>query len=694
MEVEFPKSQPAYIVAAPETEMEKRVTERLSAYLEHVLQTPAKIVPNMQSVLENGAAIILAAKTVKSPLKIAMLENSPEAFALETGKTGNHSVVVAAGKTERGLKRAVQRLILKSEQSEHGLMIPDLHLSESPWIPQREWTICPWVPELVRGVYANPNADKRLNIWLYSDEQIARYVEMFDWFGFSGCQLMETCYSYGALGSPEAFQTRQKKFVREVRENGQDVTLWVWAAQFDKYNWNDPEVTYTPEKGNTAFNDPKVRAGFEKYYNHYAQLAPYVDRLMAHFYDPGSLTNRADVFDYMRLLKEKFRAKNPKVDFAVDFWAAGSESEYMQQLADHGFGDSLLLEMSMPSLFPAGKREGLHKEAKKRGLKLGVWGWYTTEYETDQMPMMHVNAQLLANFYLQIKNGVHQIQPISYWSEMEAYHLNNIFTMYAAGQLLWNPERDPHEILGEMAEGIWGPRNGPVILAALELIQDTRSGPTWETYWWTLPTHRLGTEKPEEDLRRAENALAALVKMKTDAQFVPKFPLPFPPATFVELILPHLEQIKQFARFRIEVAKIRESASSGCSKAELAKMVKAAWQPIPELKTWVGTFGQSEATIQEQMLKKLAKELAVQVQPPAWLVYRDADRLLQRIQNVQQGHATPWIFKSNDNRLWSEFYWPTEKGINRVKKLMDDGLLEKAGDDAYQLSNWEEYKQR
>ena len=81
MEVEFPKSQPAYIVAAPETEMEKRVTERLSVYLEHVLQTPAKIVPNMQSVLENGVAIILAGKTVKSPLKIAMLENSPNGLA-------------------------------------------------------------------------------------------------------------------------------------------------------------------------------------------------------------------------------------------------------------------------------------------------------------------------------------------------------------------------------------------------------------------------------------------------------------------------------------------------------------------------------------------------------------------------------------------------------------------------------------
>ena len=202
---------------------------------------------------------------------LSVQKTSPEAFALETGRAENHSVVVAAGNTERGLKRAVQRLILASEQAERGLTIPELHLTESAWIPQREWTLC---------------------------------------------------------------------------------------------------------------------------------------------HDPGALTQRADVFDYMRLLRGKFQAKNPKVDFAVDFWAAGSDSEYMQQLADNGFGDSLCLEMSMPSFFPAGKREHLHE----------------------------------------------------------------------ASQLLWNPDRDPHEILRELAEGIWGPRNGPAILAALELIQDTRSGPTWQSF--------------------------------------------------------------------------------------------------------------------------------------------------------------------------------------------------------------------
>lgn len=178
--------------------IEKRMTERLAVYLERVLQAPAKVVPNIQSVPDNEAAIILVGRTLKAPFTLSVQKTSPEAFALETGRAENHSVVVAAGNTERGLKRAVQRLILASEQAERGLTIPELHLTESAWIPQREWTLC---------------------------------------------------------------------------------------------------------------------------------------------HDPGALTQHADVFDYMRLLRGKFQAKNPKVDFAVDLWAAGSDSEYMQQLADNGFGD-------------------------------------------------------------------------------------------------------------------------------------------------------------------------------------------------------------------------------------------------------------------------------------------------------------------------------------------------------------------
>ena len=123
-------------------------------------------------------------------------------------------------------------------------------------------------------------------------------------------------------------------------------------------------------------------------------------------------------------------------------------------------------------------------------------------------------------------------------------------------------------------------------------------------------------------------------------------------------------------------------------------MVQAAWQPIPELKTWVGTFGQAEATMQEKILQELVNELGIDGHPAAWLRYRDADRLLQRIQNGQKNYSQPWIFKANDAVLWGEFYWPPAKGINRVKKLIEEVLLEKVGDDTYQLSNWQEHKRR
>lgn len=706
VDVQFLFGVSPYIVAIPKTELQKRITERLAVYLSKVLGKSTQIVSNIKEVPAKSPAIILAIGNQKQLSDILVPQSSPEAFVLESRTVNSHAVVVAIGNTELGLKRAVQRLVLKSEQRSPGLVIPELHLSESPWIARREWAIVPWVPEQVRGTFYNANADKRQNIWLYSDQQTADYVEMFDWFGFNGCQLLETTVGYAALGSPEAFQDRELRFAKFNRENGQNVSLWVWAAQFNDYGWSDPEVTYTPAKGQTAFTDSKVRYAFEKYYNHYARMAPYVDLLIAHFYDPGSLTNREDVFNYLHLLEDKFKAKNPNVKLGVDFWADGSYSEYMQQLINNGFEDALLLEMSLPIVYAAGKREALHVEAGKQNLKLGMWGWYMTEYESDQIPSMNVNAKLLKDFYQTIKNGVQKIHPFTYWSEMEASHLDNIFTMYAAGQLLWNPDRDPDEILNEIAEGIWGPHNGPQILEVLKLIQDVRSGPTWNTFWWTSPEYRLGTDRPDDDLRRAEKALASLVTMQTDTSYIPKFPLPFPPATFVELMIPHLRQIIFFAEFRVKITSIREAAKKGTSKAELTKLANEAWQPIPEYTTWIGTFGLPEAKMQEEIMEKIGKELEIVVKPPAWMLYRDANRYLQRIQYIQRNHSEKVRFRSEGSSIErsgisnqiqqtrAAFQWSVKKANECVKMLVRDGALSEGEDGTYSLSNWEEYRLR
>ncbi|MEW5977344.1 MAG: hypothetical protein AB1898_16255 [Acidobacteriota bacterium] len=683
----LPKGQTAQVVAAPKSELDRRTHSTLTTYLDKVLGQGVRTVSSVGDVEKGIPCIVLTHKGESNPLQVTVPSGHAESFALQTGKSMGRSLVVASGNTDQGLKRAVQRLILRSRQLPEGLEIPDLSLSESPWIPEREYALCPWVPQQVRGAFVNPYADNRMNIWLYGDQQLARYVEMFDFFGYGGVQLMETSYSYSVFGSPEAFQARQRILAQLAKQNGQEVSLWVWAAEFNGYGWIDPDVTYTPSPGKSAFEDPAVRRGFEKYYDHYARLAPYVDRLIGHFYDPGHLENQQDVFDYMRLLEKKFRDKNPAVKMAIDSWAAGPN--YLQELADNGFSHYLLLEMSMPNLFKPGQRERLHEEARRLGLKLGIWGWYTTEYETDQLAALYVNGKVLKEFFQQIRGGVARIHPLQYWSEMEAHHLNNIASMYVAGRLLWDPDLDPDKLLEEVTEGIWGPDRGNRVLQALKLVEDTRSGPSWKTYWWTMPEHRLGSEDPVSDAERARSILQDLESFKSDRTFVPKFPLPVSPETLVELILPQLRQILAFAEFRIELDQIRARAKAGAPKSDLERLAASAWKPIPEYDTWVGTFGQIEQRMQDQLLRQLAEELKLSISDPGWLRDQEAQRLLQKLQNMQRSRRGEWQFKKD--RQLNEFRWPQAKMEDRFGKLVTDGWIEQTGVETYRLTNWHHY---
>ena len=120
-------------------------------------------------------------------------------------------------------------------------------------------------------------------------------------------------------------------------------------------------------------------------------------------------------------------------------------------------------------------------------------------------------------------------------------------------------------------------------------------------------------------------------------------------------------------------------------------MAKSAWKPVPEFNTWIGTFGQTEAAQQEIILQKLAKDLAIEIKPPGWLRARDASRLLQCLQKKQRSSTTVWQFHP---REIAQFHWTVEKLTDRVQKLVDDGCVEKTGQDVYQLSNWMDFRQQ
>jgi hypothetical protein len=134
----FPRGQPAHVVATPRSPLERRVLQRLTDYLSQVTGQPAVVARSLRAVPEGHPAVVLVSSGKRAPLGLKPPGDHPEAFGLATGSSQGRPVVAACGRTDRGLKRAVQRLILASNQAPEALAIPPLRLAESPWIAHRE----------------------------------------------------------------------------------------------------------------------------------------------------------------------------------------------------------------------------------------------------------------------------------------------------------------------------------------------------------------------------------------------------------------------------------------------------------------------------------------------------------------------------------------------------------------------------
>ena len=112
-------------------------------------------------------------------------------------------------------------------------------------------------------------ADKRLNVFSYSEERINDYVEMLDWLGYSGCQLMESCYTYSVFGLVAAAHEWQLRVASAAKRTARTFRCGLGCAEFSGFGWVEPDAVYEGSDGRTAFEDPQVRRLFEKYYDGY-----------------------------------------------------------------------------------------------------------------------------------------------------------------------------------------------------------------------------------------------------------------------------------------------------------------------------------------------------------------------------------------------------------------------------------------
>ena len=577
---------------------------------------------------------------------------------------------------------------------------------DHPWIAEREATVCTWKFDYDRGYVSNMNVSLLNDFMSLSARQLRDYAEMIKTCGFTGIQVMDICAAWRASGSWENVHDKFKLLADACHRIGLNFTVWVWAAEFSGHGWTDPEAVYqNADPSKPACGDPRVLRTFNKYYDIYADLAPYVDRVIAHFFDPGNLRDMPSIIYFVKLLAAKFRAADPAVKLAVDTW--GCPEGYPQALVDAGMDDVMLMELPFLPVWRApGKRAAFREGVKKLGCDLGVWGWYTADMEIDQLAMMTVNDRVLKDVFDQTRaQGDHVLVP-RYWSEIDSYHILNFFSLYAAGHLLIDPEADPDRLLRESARIVTGDNdvndvNTSRLTSVLELIRDARSGDNWDTYWWTEPGYILKNYDHALILSRVNAAVDSLNDLIAFEQGdrpvfergdrpVFKNVLPVSRLSLYRLILPHLYQIRQYAEFSGALAALAEAAQAGADKEELQKGVDALKCDIPEYNCVTGLWGQPEARAAFERVNAFCADNGLT--PPgrsAASRYYQKRRLVDRLTVAQRGRGA---------QLWVEwtYYEGDMLGEQYAHELLDglcaEGVLVKNARGQYALAAWDNFR--
>ena len=561
-----------------------------------------------------------------------------------------------------------------------------------PWIAEREATLCTWKFDYDRGYISNMSVSLINDFMCLSVRQLNSYARMIKECGFTGIQVMDICSAWRASGSWENVHDKIKLLSGACHSIGLNFTVWVWAAEFSGHGWNDPEAEYTSaDPAKKAWEDERVLKTFNKYYDIYADLAPYVDRVIAHFFDPGNLTDIESIIYFVKLIAAKFRDKNPDVKIAVDTW--GCPEGYPEALVSAGMNDVMLMELPfLPVWREPGKRAKFREGVKKLGCGLGSWDWYTSDMEIDQLAMMTVNCRVIKDVFGQTRLQGDQVMVPQYWSEIDSYHILNFFSLYAAGHLLIDPEADPDKLLRDAAAAITGANAEDIdrLTGVLEVIRDARSGDNWNSYWWTEPGYVLKNYDHDSILSRIDKAIASLEALIKRPEPEDGISFPVSRRQLYKLILPHLFQIKQYAEFSKELSELETMSRSGAGREELQNKINALRCEVPEYNCVTGLWGQPEARAAFERIGEFCSKngLTTPLRSPASRYYQKR-RFIDRLTVEQRGR---------NERVWvtATFYEGGLIGPELCRELMDElvgeGVLDKNAEGLYSLSEWDNYR--
>lgn len=576
---------------------------------------------------------------------------------------------------------------LLSTEGETVRIPADVYECPEPWMREREPIICLWKTNMVRGAYYNYGTSLKSELLSYSDDMLYSYVKMMHDCGYTGIQVTEMCSAWAAYGNYEYVHERIRFMADAAHSMGMKFTLWVWGAEFTGYGWQDDSVEYYgngSEYYEHAQDNPRAVATFDKYYSIYAELADCSDRVIAHYFDPTNLANQEDIAFFAAMLRDKFRAVNPDIDFGVESFT-NLVNIYKLQAA---LGDDFTMYSGADTLSDI-SWESFRQITNDLGLGYGIWSWNLTEMEIDQLAEMNVNSGLIKSVYLKTAGSDHICKP-SYWSEMDSYHIVNFFSHYVAGRLLQNPEEDSDAALKDAAVSVVGPEYGDKLYEVLTLIEDARTGEDFDSF------KGIGTSgdnyflSPDYDGRgiyeRSVKALSYLNEMIDADITCSTVSFPISVTEILKLIKPHVKQIQEFADFRIKYDELAKKPEGAVSTEDVA----AIYTPVCEYDVITGLWGPPEGRAQYELVERLCESRGLSVPHDKVFDYYRKQRIYAELLSYQKKSKECLYF---DKETCFQFGVAIRKEDCKrlVEELVEEGIMSETPEGRVYLTDWKRY---
>ncbi len=549
--------------------------ERICDYLEQVtgVRPPVRV-----GAAQGQSEIVFEPATLAS--------FRPDGYRLRSYPTKRRVVIQAAAPA--GFKYGGQQLIQRMKQHGRVLTVPKMSSEHNPFLGRRELFIAEieWHPTASEQKILE---DLRLRFgWLnWPEARLKRYIDMADAMGYNAVMMSDADlmrqYDGESTSSAAGLTKIQLMFSHAREKRGMGASFFIWGQK-----GTGDRVVDNPR-------DPHQYADMVRYWGQMIdRYAPFVDHWVVHWADPGGCkladctvnTPQAATNHFRQILRDKGFA----TDVTFSLWALrwGGWPGYRDWTS---VVDSGILHPETGISLMRNYEYAIAKAVTNQGRRVGVWGWYLNDMETN--PGLHVHAKLLENEFRRLHKSSSVL--LDWYSLEDNNHILNLPSLYVGGRLLWDPTMKGEDALREFCDAVWGPASDP-LFAALGAIEQVRTGPgaaMAERDLWPggfMPSLAYRDAPARADVETCERALAGLNAIKLDPQFVPKLPLIAEPAELLEQIRAHLRYVLAFARIRHHYQSALAQAHEG--RFEAAQAAMASLPVLPD--TVEGSYGALE----------------------------------------------------------------------------------------------------